>query len=139
MTKKQMNKIADEIARNSGVQSNSPYRIKSGILYTLMQSVINGHTYLPKNELVERSANILNTVIDEPDELLMDMIINRKIIIRKVNDIDVNYRIVERRDGDVAACYADSNKAYNELGWKAELSLEDMVSSAYKFAINNKK
>lgn len=56
-----------------------------------------------------------------------------------VNQVNVNYKIVGRREGDIDACYADSSKAYEELGWKAELSLKDMVSSSYKYAINNKK
>jgi len=57
----------------------------------------------------------------------------------KVNQVDVNYKIAPRREGDIACCYADSSKAYNELGWKAQYSLEDMVSSAYKYVINNRK
>ena len=57
----------------------------------------------------------------------------------KVNNIPVKYKIVERRSGDIACCYADASKAYKELGWKAYLSLEDMVKSAYNFVINNKK
>ena len=56
----------------------------------------------------------------------------------KVNGVKVNYKIVGRRDGDIASCYADSSKAYKELGWKAEHTLEDMVSSAYNYAISNK-
>lgn len=56
-----------------------------------------------------------------------------------VNKINVNYKIAPRRDGDIAMCYADSSKAYEELGWKAEKNLQDMVSSAYKYAVNNKK
>ena len=56
-----------------------------------------------------------------------------------INKVDVNYKIVERRSGDIASCYADSTKAYKELGWKAELGLDEMVKSAYNYAINNKK
>ena len=56
-----------------------------------------------------------------------------------VNKINVNYKIAPRRDGDIAMCYADSSKAYEELGWKAEKNLQDMVSSAYNYAVNNKK
>jgi UDP-glucose 4-epimerase len=56
-----------------------------------------------------------------------------------VNGVKVNKKIVARREGDIAECYADSSKAYKELGWKAELDLSDMVSSAYNYAINNKK
>ena len=44
----------------------------------------------------------------------------------QVNDVAVPYRIVERRPGDVAECYADTEKAEKVLGWKAEKSLEDM-------------
>lgn len=84
-------KIADEIARNSGVALDSPFRIKSGIYYTLMQAVANGHTYFPMDELLVRSENILCVQITDKENLLMDMIINRKITIRKIDDIDVVY------------------------------------------------
>ena len=57
----------------------------------------------------------------------------------KVNDVPVNYKIVGRRSGDIASCYADSSKAYKELGWKAELELDNMVKSAYNFALKNKR
>ena len=56
----------------------------------------------------------------------------------KVNDIEVPYKIVERRPGDIAACYADPKNAEKRLNWKAELNLEDMLKSAYQFAIKNK-
>lgn len=56
----------------------------------------------------------------------------------KVNDIDVPYEIVGRRPGDLAVCYADASKAEKELGWKAELTIEDMVRDAWKFEQNNK-
>ena len=58
---------------------------------------------------------------------------------KKVNKVDVPYKIVGRRDGDIASCYADASKAYRELGWKADRVLDDMVSSAYNFVVNNKK
>lgn len=56
---------------------------------------------------------------------------------KKVNNIDVPYKIVERRPGDIAACYADPTKALKELNWKAEKTLDEMVKSAYEFAKNN--
>lgn len=56
----------------------------------------------------------------------------------KANNVKVNYKIVERREGDIAECYASSKKAETELGWHAELSLEDMCKDAYNFTINNK-
>ena len=56
----------------------------------------------------------------------------------KVNKVDVPYKIVERREGDIAACYADPSKALKELGWKAELSLEDMCRDSYNFILKNR-
>ena len=56
----------------------------------------------------------------------------------KVNGVKVPYKIVPRRAGDVAACYADPSKAKKELGWKAELGLEDMMRDSYNFILKNK-
>jgi UDP-glucose 4-epimerase len=56
----------------------------------------------------------------------------------KVNNIDVNYKIVARRPGDIAECYADPTKAYKELNWKAEFGIEDMCRDSYNFAKLNK-
>jgi UDP-glucose 4-epimerase len=50
----------------------------------------------------------------------------------RVNGISIPYRIVPRRPGDIAACYADTGKAEANLGWRAELGLEDMCLSAWK-------
>lgn len=54
----------------------------------------------------------------------------------KVNNVHVPYEIVERRPGDIAACYADASKAYEELGWKAEYGVEDMCRDAYLYQQN---
>ena len=55
----------------------------------------------------------------------------------KVNNIQIPYRIVERRDGDIAICYADSSKSNRELGWVAEKSLEEMCKDSWRWQINN--
>lgn len=51
----------------------------------------------------------------------------------KVNNIKVNKKIVERRPGDIDACYASCDKALSELGFKAELSVDEMCRDAYNF------
>ncbi len=142
-------KIADEIARNSGVEANSPYRIKSGILYTLMQAVANGHTYLPKEVLIERAANILNTIIDEPDELLMDMIIARKIVVRKVDDVDVVYTTsLYNTELSVAGKLLELNREYpvddrnfekqiNGIQSRENIELEEQQKTAVRAAAGN--
>lgn len=56
----------------------------------------------------------------------------------RVNDIKVNYKIVDRRPGDVAACYADPSYAKDKLNWEAELDIEDMCRDGYNYVKENK-
>jgi UDP-glucose 4-epimerase len=51
----------------------------------------------------------------------------------KVSDQKLNYKIAEKREGDITAAYADTTKANNELGWSAKSSLDDSLSSAWKW------
>ena len=55
----------------------------------------------------------------------------------KVNNIEVPYRITERRAGDIAECYADAGKANEILNWKTTKTLEDMCRDSWNFAKNN--
>ena len=56
----------------------------------------------------------------------------------RVNGVSVNYKIVDRRPGDIAACYADPNYAYEKLGWKAELGIEEMCRDGYNYILKSK-
>ena len=51
----------------------------------------------------------------------------------KVNNLKLNYKIVDRREGDVMTCYADTTIANKELNWKTEISLEEALESAWKW------
>ncbi|MCV9389403.1 UDP-glucose 4-epimerase GalE [Reichenbachiella ulvae] len=51
----------------------------------------------------------------------------------KVNGVKVNYKIADRRAGDIEKIYADNSYAKSELGWEAQLSLDDMMSSAWQW------
>ena len=57
----------------------------------------------------------------------------------KVNNVKVNYKIVGRRAGDIAVCYANCDKALKELGWKCERNIEDMCRDTWNFILKNKK
>ena len=59
-------------------------------------------------------------------------------LFKKVNNVDVPYKIVGRRSGDIAECYADPSYAEKELGFKTKKTLEDMVRDSYNYIINNK-
>ena len=58
---------------------------------------------------------------------------------KKVNNIDVKYKIVERRPGDIDACYADPEYARKKLNWEAQLGIEDMCRDSYNFVKSTKK
>lgn len=56
---------------------------------------------------------------------------------QKVNNVKVNYKIVDRRAGDLAEYYADPSKALEELNWKTEKTLEDICRDAWNYEKNN--
>ena len=56
---------------------------------------------------------------------------------KKYNNIDVPYKIVGRREGDIASCYADASYAKEKLNWEAKYQIEDMVKDSYNFAKSN--
>ena len=55
----------------------------------------------------------------------------------KASGQDIPYKIVDRRPGDVAMCYADPTKANNELGWKAEFGIDRMCEDSWRWQSNN--
>lgn len=59
-------------------------------------------------------------------------------VFEKVNQTKVKYKIVERREGDITAAYANTELANKELGWKAELGLEEALTSAWHWQLKQK-
>lgn len=55
----------------------------------------------------------------------------------RVNNVKVNYKIVGRRAGDIAACYADNTKAREEFGFSPSKTLEDMCRDSYTYILKN--
>jgi len=53
------------------------------------------------------------------------------------NNIKINYKIVARRPGDIATCFADPTKAKNELGWEAKYGILEMCEDGWRFEKNN--
>ncbi len=59
--------------------------------------------------------------------------------LEKASGAKVNYKVVPRREGDLATCYSDPSKAYRELGWKAERGIEKMCEDSWRWQKNNPK
>ena len=79
-------KIADEIASRIGIHTDSDYRIRSGMLYTLLQASGEGHTYLPKEELFFRASQLLGVDPSYMEKHLMDMVVDRKLIVKETEE-----------------------------------------------------
>lgn len=79
-------RIADEIARKAGISADSDFRIRSGIMYTLVQAAGNGHIYLPYEELVSQLEVLLDTHVDDIDRQLVDLSIDKKIVVKELSD-----------------------------------------------------
>ena len=76
-------RTADEIAARIGIHTDSDYRIKSGLFYTLQQAVGEGHIYLPQEELLRRARTLLEVEIDDIEKHVMDLCIEKKVVMKE--------------------------------------------------------
>ncbi|RDY25358.1 ATP-dependent RecD-like DNA helicase [Romboutsia weinsteinii] len=86
-------KIADDIASKIGIDKYSKDRVGQGILFALNQSLGSGHTYLPKNILIQDSVKLLEVEPGIVDECIMDLAYDQKIHIEKMNGEHLVYLI----------------------------------------------
>ena len=86
-------KIADDIASKIGIEKNSKDRVCQGIIYSLNQSLGNGHTYLPEPVLIQESHKLLQVDIDLIKQCIMDLTYDQKIHIEKMNGQNLIYLI----------------------------------------------
>ncbi len=92
-------KTADEIARRAGVEVNASVRIKSGMCYALSDASTSGHTYLPKEQLAQRTINLLGLRdqymsadgtynMDLLDNCFTELILEKKLILKEIDDVE---------------------------------------------------
>lgn len=79
-------KTADEIAAKVGIHTDSDYRIRSGIFYTLLQSVNEGHVYLLQQVLLYRAGQLLEVEIQHIEKYVMDLAMEKKVVIKEADD-----------------------------------------------------
>ncbi len=79
-------KTADEIASKIGIKVDSDYRIKSGILYTLMESAAEGNSYLPRHLLLKNASEMLGVNREIIDIQIDNLMVEKKLVIEG-NDI----------------------------------------------------
>ena len=79
-------KTSDKIARSLGIEIDSPFRIQSGIRYVINEFCANGHTFMPKDELIKEASNVLTVSGDIIEENIKNAALDRKIKLERVND-----------------------------------------------------
>jgi exodeoxyribonuclease V alpha subunit len=79
-------KTADEIAKRVGIANESDYRIKAGILYTLLQASNEGHVYLPEQELILRAKALLVTDDDNLRRQITALNIEKKLLFKSAEE-----------------------------------------------------
>lgn len=75
-------KMADEIAQKVGIFTDSDYRMKAGIFYTLLSAAAGGHTYLPLKELKNEAGELLKVHTDDMDKYLMDLQMEKRLVVK---------------------------------------------------------
>lgn len=103
-------RIADEIARKIGIHTDSDYRIRSGILYVLLQASAEGHIYLPKGILIERCARLLELEGADVEPQISNLAMEKKVVIKRSKgaDREEEYGEIDREKDEEERVYAAS-------------------------------
>lgn len=143
-------KIADDIATKVGIQVDSDFRIKSGIFYVLQQAALQGHVYLPMEELCTNVKSLLLIDITDMDRYIMDLAIGKKITVkedaagkrcvyasmyyymeagvaRMLSDLDIKYSEDEKQIADRITRIED----------KTGITLDEIQKQAVRMAVLN--
>ena len=142
-------KTADEIASRVGIRTDSDFRIRSGILYSLQQASTEGHTYLPMEELTQRTATLLEIDPEHIEKHYMNLAIDRKLVMQQKDDVTQIYSSVfyhmeanaaamlKQLDISYNATDAEIEKRIKKIEKQTEIELDEQQINAVKEAVRN--
>lgn len=142
-------KIADEIASRIGIHTDSDYRIRSGLLYVLLQATGEGHTCLSKEDLLHRAAALLGVEEEQMEIQLMNLCMDRKLVMKEQNGkVMVWYGQYYYMELNVAKMLHDLNlecemeesqivKKLSKVENQASITLDEMQRKAVVEAVKN--
>ncbi len=84
-------KIADEIAQKAGILTDSDFRIRSGLYYTLIRAVGAGHVYLPRTELLRQASALLDVPAESMEKHIMDLVLDKRLVVKEKDGEPVVY------------------------------------------------
>ena len=105
-------RTADEIAKKVGIREDSDFRIRSGLLYTLLGASSEGHTCLPEELLLRKAAELLRVPAEAVERHLNDLSMDRKLVRKIFSDAEGRERTF----------------VYSSAAYYAELSTAVMLS-----------
>lgn len=142
-------RTADEIAVRVGIRMDSDFRIRSGILYVLLQASTEGHTYLPEEELTRRTGQLLEVGEEQIEKQYMDLAIERKIIMKQgENQTQIYAASFYYMEANTATMLKQLNVSYEVLDLEIEervrriekqtgMELDEHQMTAVKEAVRN--
>lgn len=123
-------RMADEIAGRIGIHRDSDYRIRSGLFYMLTQASAQGHMYLPKYILMERTAALLGLEPEQLEKSLTDLLMERKVILK--NDPKLGECIYAQQYYHIELDTARLLMELNLCGMEKESSMEKTLKTIEK-------
>lgn len=138
-------RMADELAARIGIHADSEYRIRSGIIYVLLQAVGEGNCYLPMDMLLERGERLLgiagNDIRPQLDNLMMD----KKVVIKGENVFSASYYYAELNCAGMLhelnipmpAEEKDTERKLEKLARELKIELDELQIKAVMGSIQN--
>ena len=142
-------KTADEIASRVGIRTDSDFRIRSGILYVLLQATGEGHTYLPMEELTARASQLLDVDGEHIEKHYMNLAIDRKLMMRQKDDSTEIYAasfyrmeantasMLKQLDVSYDVSDAEIEKRIKRIEKQTNIQLDEQQVCAVKEAVRN--
>lgn len=143
-------KIADNIAEKIGIEKDSKNRVAQGIIYTLNLSLNNGHTYLPKNTLIQDAVKLLGIDSKIIEECIYELVYNKKIHIERIEGRELVYlmsyflsengvcsQIVKLSEHKFEDLNVDIDEQIREVEDEEEIELANNQITAIKECVDN--
>lgn len=143
-------KMADNIAQSMGIQHNSKYRINAGVKYVLMDSSTSGHTYIPKEILLDKAVEILKVEKIYIEESIKELALKQHLKLEDIDgeicvyyipfyyaEVNVSKKLVELSRVELNEVDMDIDQQIVELEQKSGIRYAENQKEAIKEALLN--
>lgn len=142
-------RMADELAEKLGIHTDSDYRIRSGIFYTLLQSVGEGHCFLPSDMLLERASSLLGVEPEHIRPQIDNLMMDKKLVVKgekvfasayyyaELNCARMLYELNLPMQEELPAQNARMEKQLERLAEKLHMELDELQREAVLECIRN--